>query len=378
MKSSLSDAPCDGKVRPTGTGPTHAWCRARKRARSARGFVRRIGTRHTETYNGRIMPKTGLLVDERYQLHDTGPGHPERAERLVAIDRRLSTEGYYKRTERIKPVPAPYDPIELIHDRAYIERVRSSCKRNMDFIDTPDSAICPKSFDIALLAVGGVLEMVDAVMEGKCANGFCAPRPPGHHAERALSMGFCLFNNVAIAARHLQAKHGVGKVLILDWDVHHGNGTQHSTDEDPTIFFCSLHQHPSTCYPGTGFAHETGKGKGAGTVLNIPMAPGLGNDAYKEAFEKQFLPAARKFKPDFVLTSAGFDAHARDPLAAMNVTAEGFNAMLNAALDLADEHCKGRYVSMLEGGYNLEALAECVAEHVKILIERAAKNEKKR
>ncbi|MBN1344442.1 MAG: histone deacetylase [Phycisphaerae bacterium] len=322
------------------------------------------------------MPKTGLLVDERYQLHDTGPGHPERADRLVAIDRRLSTEGYYKRTERIKPVPAELSAIELVHDREYIARVQATCKTGADYIDTPDSAICPKSYEIAVLAVGGVLELVDAVMAGKCANGFAAPRPPGHHAERKLSMGFCLFNNIAIAARHLQKKHKVGKVLILDWDVHHGNGTQHSTEEDPSIFFCSLHQHPSTCYPGTGYPHETGRGRGAGSVLNIPMAPGLGNDAYREAFEKQFLPAAHKFKPDFILTSAGFDAHARDPLAAMNVTAEGFNYMLTAALDLADTYCNGRYVSILEGGYNLQALAECVGDHVRILIERAAKTDK--
>ncbi len=321
------------------------------------------------------MPKTGLLVDERYTLHDTGPGHPERAERLEAIDRRLKSEGFYKRVERIKPAPADLDPIELIHDRTYIQRVRVTCKKGASFIDTPDSAICPKSYDIALLAVGGILQLVDAVMTGKCANGFAAIRPPGHHAERNKSMGFCLFNNIAIAARYLQEKHDVGKVLILDWDVHHGNGTQHSTEEDPTIFFCSLHQHPSTCYPGTGFPHEVGKGKGKGTVLNLPMAPGLGNDAYKEAFEKQFLPAANKFKPGFILVSAGFDAHARDPLASMNVTAEGFEYMAKATLDLAEKHCEGRVVSMLEGGYNLQALGECVSDHVTFLIEHAAKME---
>ena len=191
-------------------------------------------------------------------------------------------------------------------------------------------------------------------------------------------MGFCLFNNIAIAARHLQKKHKVGKVLILDWDVHHGNATQHSTEEDPTIFYCSLHQHPSTCYPGTGWPQENGKGAGAGTVLNLPMAPGLGDDAYREAFERKFLPAAAKFKPDFVLVSAGYDAHARDPLASMNVTGDGFNYMHTATLAFADEHCRGRYVSVLEGGYNLEALAECVADHVEILIQRAAKTDKQK
>ncbi len=322
------------------------------------------------------MPKTGLLVDERYQLHDTGPGHPERAERLVAIDRRLATDELVKRAERFKAVASDLEPIEQIHDRAYIDRVHKECKKGLPYIDTPDSAVCTRSYEIAVLAVGGYLKLVDAVVTGKCANGFAAVRPPGHHAERDRSMGFCLFNNVAIAARHLQRKHRLGKILILDWDVHHGNGTQHSTEEDPTIFYCSLHQHPQTCYPGTGYAHENGRGKGVGTVLNIPMAPGLGNDAYREAFNKQFLPAARKFKPDFILVSTGFDAHARDPLASMNVTAEGFNDMLTATLDVADEHCGGRFVSVLEGGYNLQALAECVSDHVRILIERAEQRSK--
>jgi acetoin utilization deacetylase AcuC-like enzyme len=324
------------------------------------------------------MASTGLVTDERYRLHDTGPGHPERAERLIAIDKRLKADGLDKRAERITPKPADLEPIARIHDRDYIDRVRAECKNRLQYIDTPDSAVCPKSYEIALLAVGGLLQLVDAVATGKCGNGFAAVRPPGHHAERNRSMGFCLFNNVAIAARHLQQKHKVGKVLILDWDVHHGNGTQHSFEQDPTVFYCSLHQHPSTCYPGTGWPQETGKGAGAGTVLNLPMSPGLGNDAYHEAFEKQFLPAAMKFKPDFVLVSAGFDAHARDPLASMNLTVEGFNDMLRATLDLADKHCGGHLASVLEGGYNLDALAECVADHVKILIDRAAKNEGRR
>jgi len=324
------------------------------------------------------MAKTGLLLDKRYRLHDTGQGHPERPERLAAIDARLEREGLVVLAERIKPKPADLESIELIHDRDYIDRVRTTCKKQMRFMDTPDSAICPESYDIALLAAGGLLELVDAVASGKCANGFAAVRPPGHHAERKRSMGFCLFNNIAIAARHLQKKHKVGKVLILDWDVHHGNATQHSTEEDPTIFYCSLHQHPSTCYPGTGWPQENGKGAGAGTVLNLPMAPGLGDDAYREAFERKFLPAAAKFKPDFVLVSAGYDAHARDPLASMNVTLDGFNYMHTATLAFADEHCRGRYVSVLEGGYNLEALAECVADHVEILIQRAAKTDKEK
>lgn len=319
------------------------------------------------------MSKTGLVTDERYRLHDTGPGHPERADRLLAIDRQLAADGLLKKVKLIKATPAEHAPIEQIHDRQYIARVQATCKKSVRFIDTPDSAICPKSYEIALLAVGGLLNLVDAVMAGTCVSGFAAVRPPGHHAERRLSMGFCLFNNVAIAARHLQRKHKLEKILILDWDVHHGNGTQHTFEEDPTVFYCSLHQHPSTCYPGTGWPNETGQGAGKGTILNLPMMPGLGNDAYKEAFETSFLPAARKFKPDFVLVSAGYDAHARDPLASMNLTVEGFHYMHRATLALADACCKGRFVSVLEGGYDLRALAECVSDHVTTLIDHAAK-----
>ena len=322
------------------------------------------------------MSKSGLVLDDRYRLHDTGPGHPERADRLVAIEQRLERDGLVKQTQRVKVQEADLASIELIHDRSYIDHVRAECERGVRYVDSPDSAVCTTSYDIALLAAGGLLGLVDAVATGKCANGFAAVRPPGHHAERNKSMGFCLFNNIAIAARHLQRKHKLGKILILDWDVHHGNGTQHSFEEDPTVFYCSLHQHPSTCYPGTGWPQEVGKGAGKGTILNLPMAPGLGNDAYREAFEKQFLPAARRFKPDFVLVSAGFDAHARDPLASMNVTAEGFNDMLTATLALADEQCAGKLVSVLEGGYDLKALAECVADHVKGLIDAAARRAK--
>jgi len=322
------------------------------------------------------MHKTGLVLDERYQLHDTGPGHPERAERLVAITRKLEQEGIAQRALRITPQPADTDTIALIHDRRYIERVRETCQRGDAYIDTPDSAICPKSYEIALLAVGGVVELAEAVAAGRCANGFAAVRPPGHHAEHNKSMGFCLFNNIAIAARHLQRRHGYEKVLILDWDVHHCNGTQHSFERDPSVFVCSLHQHPSTCYPGTGWPHEVGEGRARGTKLNLPMAPGLGDEAYRKAFEESFLPAAKKFQPEFVLISAGFDAHTRDPLAGMNLTIEGFNYMQRAALDLAKDHCGGRVMSVLEGGYNLQALAECVADHVKIMMEYAAQSPK--
>jgi acetoin utilization deacetylase AcuC-like enzyme len=319
------------------------------------------------------MHRTGLVLDDRYQLHDTGQGHPERAERLAAIAKRLEQDGITSRTVRIPPKPADLESIAQIHDRRYIERVREACEHGERYIDTPDSAICTRSYEIALLAVGGLLELADAVATGRCANGFAAVRPPGHHAERNRSMGFCLFNNVAIAAKHLQQKHGYQKILIVDWDVHHCNGTQHSFDRDPTVFVCSLHQHPSTCYPGTGWPHEIGEGRAKGTKMNLPMSPGLGDEAYRRAFQESFLPAARKFRPNFILISTGFDAHTRDPLAGMNLTIEGFNYMQRATLDLAAEQCGGRAVSTLEGGYNLQALAECVSSHVNIMIEYAGK-----
>ncbi len=312
---------------------------------------------------------TGLIYDERFLDHDTGPGHPERPDRLRAIVEKLQTQGLWQRLHRLPFSPADLSVIERLHGPAYVHRCFEQCRQGDTFIDTPDSAICPESADIAQLAVGGVLAAVDAVMAGKVDNAFCAVRPPGHHAEADESMGFCLFGNVALAADHLTREHGLERIAIVDFDVHHGNGSQHLLEHRRDILFISLHQDPRTNYPGSGFAHEVGKGAGDGFTLNIPLAPGGGDDVYRHAFESQVLPRLTEYDPQFLMVSAGFDAAEADPLAGMCVSPEGFDWMTRQLIEAASEHCAGRVVSVLEGGYDLDALACSVAVHVSVLLE---------
>ncbi|RJP34316.1 MAG: histone deacetylase [Phycisphaerales bacterium] len=310
------------------------------------------------------MSGTGLILDPVFKTHDTGPHHPERPARIDAIIEALTTAGLVDRCVRLAAAAA--DPEELLanHDRAYLERLHRYCVAGESHIDCADSAICPRSYDIALLAAGGVLDATERVASGELTNAFCAVRPPGHHAERHVSMGFCLFNNVAVAARRLLDRHGVERVLIFDFDVHHGNGTQHSFEEDPRVFFCSVHGHPATLYPGTGYAEERGRGAGEGTTLNLPMMPGSGDAEYRAAYEEQFAPAAKAFQPQFILISAGFDAHRRDPLGNVRLESSSFEWLTRRTLELADDLCGGRVVSVLEGGYDLSALGECTCAHV--------------
>jgi acetoin utilization deacetylase AcuC-like enzyme len=314
------------------------------------------------------MRRTGIVWDERFLLHDTGPGHPERADRLRAIHAGLKDAGLLDRATIIGGEPVDLDWVREIHCDEYIARLKRACEMGKSIIDAPDSTICPQSFEIARVAVGGVLAAVDAVMRGAIANAFCPVRPPGHHAERDRSMGFCLFNNVAIAARYLQKRHGLKRILILDWDVHHGNGTQHTFDRDPSVFFCSIHQHPHYLYPGTGHAHETGQGEGVGTTLDLPMLPHATDRDAMTAYQESFLPAATAFAPEFVLVSTGYDGHRADPLASLDWTDQVFAWLTDQALLLADELCGGRFVSVLEGGYDLDVLARCAARHVELLM----------
>ena len=218
--------------------------------------------------------------------------------------------------------------------------------------------------------MGESLIAADAIMKEKITNAFCAIRPPGHHAEKNRALGFCLFNNIAITAKYLQQKHAIEKILIIDWDVHHGNGTQNAFYEDATVFYFSIHQSPH--YPGTGLINETGIRKGERFTLNVPLTAGHGDEDYIEAFQSKLLPAANKFKPDFILISAGFDAHRDDPLAGMQLTETGFAKLTEIAADLADEFCNGKIISFLEGGYNLEKLAASVAAHIEILIKKSS------
>lgn len=308
---------------------------------------------------------TGFLYDSRFLDHLTGPGHPESPARLTAVMKHLETLEWFARLERVAAKPSDWKWIETVHAPAYVRRAEDACVQGARMLDTPDVSISESSFDAAVLAAGGALALADAMMEGKIQNGFALLRPPGHHAENTGAMGFCLFNNVAILARYLQRRHGLEKILILDWDVHHGNGTQHTFESDPTVFYISAHQYPY--YPGTGSVHETGKGKGEGYTLNCPMRAGWGDKAYEAAFTEKILPAIETYKPDAILISAGFDAHADDPLGSIQLSTEFFGWMTERMKEMADKHARGRLISLLEGGYNLNALPLCVAAHLQSL-----------
>lgn len=300
--------------------------------------------------------RTGIVTDESFLAHDTGAGHPERADRLRAIGEAL--ESVVQPGLLVIPArDATAEEIARVHVPEHFQRVAATARlsRFAFDADTPTSA---RSFEAARRAVGGLLALVDAVMDGRVANGFAFVRPPGHHAEADRAMGFCLFNNVALAAAHLRAVHGLERVLIVDWDVHHGNGTQHAFYGDPSVLFVSLHQYPF--YPGTGSAIEVGRGEGEGFTLNLPFPAGYGDAQYVEAFLEVVEPVARRFAPQFILVSAGFDAHERDPLAGMEVTEHGFADLARVLLRAAREICGGRLVVVLEGGYDLEALRRSV------------------
>lgn len=305
---------------------------------------------------------TALLLDPIYQQHDTGPGHPESIQRHVAVTKALVEAGHVESTLRIEPRTATRAELELCHTRRYIETAEDDVKAGLDDLSTGDTTLCPRSFEVASQAVGGVLNAVEAVFAGKAANAFCAVRPPGHHARPAQGMGFCLFNNIAIAARHAQRKHGAGKVAIIDWDVHHGNGTQDIFYEDGSVLFVSTHQSPM--YPFTGHAEETGSGKGKGSTLNLPFPARTGIETIGAAFTDRILPALDRFKPEVIFISAGFDSRIDDPLGQFRLTDADFVILTRHLLEAAQTHCQGRLISVLEGGYNLDGLAKAVTAHV--------------
>ncbi|NOX53615.1 MAG: histone deacetylase [Planctomycetes bacterium] len=308
---------------------------------------------------------TGFVFDEIYLRHDTGAGHPERPERLTAIVERLKRSGLYDQLVLIRPRPSADKWLTTIHTPQYVARVKQACETGSSRLDSPDTPICRDSYDAAVAAVGGVLAAIDAVMAGKVRNAFCAIRPPGHHALKDRAMGFCLFNNVAVAARYIQKHHALSKVLIVDWDVHHGNGTQRAFYDDPTVFYVGIHQFPF--YPGTGDEKERGVGPGLGFTLNIPLPAGSTDDDFRDAFRRQVLPQALAFEPDFVLVSAGFDPHKDDPLGGMEMTPAGFAELTRLVGHIADRCCSGRLVSVLEGGYDLDGLAASVEAHLRVL-----------
>jgi len=311
------------------------------------------------------MSSVGFFYHPHYLNHVTGPGHPERPERLSHLVQHLLKRPLWNSLVHLQPQHARTEHLLLVHPERYVTEVARSCSSGITALDQ-DTRICRDSCDVALLAVGAVVEAAEHVMKGKLSSAFCAVRPPGHHAETAKAMGFCLFNNAAIAARYAQKHLGAGRVAIVDWDVHHGNGTQEIFYEDPTVLYISLHQYPF--YPGTGAEEETGKGKGKGFTLNCPMKAGSGEEEYLKAFGERILPALDSFKADLLILSAGFDAHRDDPLAGMNLTEKSFARMTNLLMESARRNGGGKIVSVLEGGYDLEALAGSVEAHLEGLV----------
>ena len=312
---------------------------------------------------------TALLADPLYKRHIPGPGHPERPARFDAVLAALDDAGLAARMLRIPPRAATEDELAACHTRKYLEVVKHDAARGYEVLSTGDTPLSAGSLDTALQAAGGVMNAVDAVVERRAQNAFCVVRPPGHHATPERGMGFCIFNNVALAARYAQRRHGIERVLIADWDVHHGNGTQDIFYADGSVLFFSTHQHP--WYPGTGRPDETGEGSGWGATLNCPFSAGSGRAEILGAFEDQLVPAARDFQPDLVLISAGFDSRLGDPLGRFMLSDTDFADLTNLMLEVADVYANGRLVSVLEGGYNLEGLASAAVVHANALLSGA-------
>jgi len=315
-----------------------------------------MGKEHVNSY------KTGLVYDPLYREHQPGAGHPESPERCNAVMRGIAESVPENVLVRLKPRAATEEEIALCHTHEYMKAVRRDVESGFRCLSTGDTDISERSLEAAFLAVGGVLTAVDAVVEGTVSNAFCVVRPPGHHATRDRGMGFCIFNNVAIAARHAQMKHGVDRILIADWDVHHGNGTQSIFYDDPSVFYFSTHQWPH--YPGTGTVHEAGTGEGMGFTLNCPLPAGSGRHEILGAFTEKLVPAMGRFKPELVLISAGFDCRIHDPIGGFMLTDRDLSDLTGIVLDIADRHADGRLVSVLEGGYNLSGLASAAGAHV--------------
>jgi len=308
---------------------------------------------------------TGLVTSDAYTAHLTGDGHPESPDRVRAIVARLGDAGLLDRTVPIAPRPATDTEILRCHSADYLRVVREDVAQGRHSLSTGDTSLSAQSLETALLATGGVLAAVDAVMGRRVTNAAAIVRPPGHHATPTKGMGFCLFNNVACAARHAQAVHGVTRVLIADWDVHHGNGTQDIFYSDGSVLFFDTHQSP--LYPGTGSRAETGAGPGAGLIMNRPFTAGAGRGEIVGAFRDDLVPAADAFRPELVLVSAGFDSRIGDPLGGFRLTDDDFAELTEILKGIAAKHCSGRLVSTLEGGYALDGLASAVTAHVQAL-----------
>ena len=307
-------------------------------------------------------PLTALFRSPDFLGHETG-GHPENPRRISAIDAELERAGLLAGRPTIAFGPASVDAMTRVHDARYVDALEALTARGGGFLD-PDTMVGPDSVAVARLAAGAAIAGVDAVLDGRATRAFALGRPPGHHATPRRGMGFCLVNTIAIAAAHALDR-GLERVLIVDWDVHHGNGTQDAFYATDQVLFCSVHQHP--LYPGTGAANERGSGPGEGFTINVPLPPGQDDEIYRRVFTERFLPAARAFRPELVLISAGFDAHAADPLGGMRLTEHGFADLARMVAEVASEWCDGRLVTVLEGGYDPGALGRSVVAVVQAL-----------
>lgn len=313
------------------------------------------------------MERLGLAYHPLFTAHDTGPDHPERPERIRAVMKAINDAPWSDHVDIVEAREATIDEVALVHDRQYIEDIRSICLAGGEYLPAMEASVNPQSYPAALRAVGAGLTLADAVIAGRWKIGFAPTRPPGHHAPPNRPMGFCLFNNIAVLARYLVDIHGIKKVAILDFDVHHGNGTETAFWTDPDVLYCSLHRDNLFPYD-KGRVLDRGAEKGAGYTLNIPLVSGGGDEDYLNAMDKTVEPHIREFAPEIVLVSAGFDAHWRDPLGGMKLTRDGYSAIADRLVRIASDTAKGRIISLLEGGYDLQGLAEGTVIYLQRLI----------
>ena len=315
----------------------------------------------------RERPPTGLVYHPDYLKHAMPAWHPEQPARLTAVLDHLKEIGLLPQLAHIRPEPADTKWVAEVHTADYITQVEETCDRGGGLLDDGDTPVCRASYDVALLAAGGALAACDAVLAGQVRNAFCLVRPPGHHARPTAGMGFCVFNNIAIAARYLQKRHGLRRILIVDWDVHHGNGTQEAFYEDATVLVLGIHRYPF--YPGTGAPDEFGRGAGRGYTINLPVPEGTTAAAFVEVLRHALGLTVEYFQPDFILISAGFDAHRDDPLGGMGLDDRDYASLARIVRDVAERECQGRLVATLEGGYGLDALGRSIAGLLRVFME---------
>jgi acetoin utilization deacetylase AcuC-like enzyme len=314
-----------------------------------------------------MMKRVAFITHDKFLEHDPGRHHPERADRLRAVRAAMNESFLKERIPIVGPQPAKKEHITAVHQAGYFSMVEHAWESGRRMLDGGDTIINSASFDAAMLAAGAAVTAVDLIRSDQSDRVFCAVRPPGHHAEHSFASGFCLFNNIAVAARYAQKTELADRVLIVDWDVHHGNGTQHIFEHDASVYYYSIHQFPH--FPGTGQSGEIGFGAGTGYTLNRPLAAGHGDETWINLLQTDLESICNQFRPGIIMLSAGFDAHHDDPLAGMSVTTDGYREMSRIVSRLANQYCGGKLLSMLEGGYDLQALTDSVAVHLEELLE---------